>query len=100
MRCPEKPRVSDIPEARLSCLHGTGFESIILTTIDSACSPFAMPVQGARSGQTDLLSCDHVHECTCSMSMVSRYENRISGPLLDRIDIHIEVPPCPEQSME
>jgi magnesium chelatase family protein len=35
---------------------------------------------------------DPVRECTCSMSMVSRYQKRISGPLLDRIDIHIEVP--------
>jgi magnesium chelatase family protein len=35
---------------------------------------------------------DPVRECTCSMSVVSRYQKRISGPLLDRIDIHIEVP--------
>ncbi len=31
--------------------------------------------------------------CTCPANAVHRYLNRISGPLLDRIDIHIEVPP-------
>jgi magnesium chelatase family protein len=35
---------------------------------------------------------DPVRECTCSMQTISRYQKRISGPLLDRIDIHIEVP--------
>jgi magnesium chelatase family protein len=35
---------------------------------------------------------DPIKECTCSPMMVSRYQKRISGPLLDRIDIHIEVP--------
>ena len=35
---------------------------------------------------------DPVKECTCSNSMVSRYQKRISGPLLDRIDIHMDVP--------
>ncbi len=35
---------------------------------------------------------DPVKECTCSFGVVSRYQKRISGPLLDRIDIHIEVP--------
>jgi len=32
-------------------------------------------------------------ECVCSPGMVQKYLNRISGPLLDRIDIHIEVTP-------
>lgn len=32
-------------------------------------------------------------ECTCAEAAVQKYLNRISGPLLDRIDIHIEVPP-------
>ena len=32
-------------------------------------------------------------ECTCSSSAVARYQKRISGPLMDRIDIFVEVPP-------
>ncbi len=35
---------------------------------------------------------DPVHECTCSLGAVRRYQQRISGPLLDRIDIHVDVP--------
>ncbi len=30
--------------------------------------------------------------CACAHAMVTKYQKRISGPLLDRIDIHIEVP--------
>ena len=38
----------------------------------------------------------HTHprtECTCSPSIVARYQKRISGPLLDRMDVFVEVPP-------
>lgn len=35
---------------------------------------------------------DPARECTCSMQAISHYQKRISGPLLDRIDIHVEVP--------
>lgn len=35
---------------------------------------------------------DRERECTCTPYQVQRYMNRISGPLLDRIDIHLEVP--------
>lgn len=35
---------------------------------------------------------DPVKECTCSPTTISRYQKKISGPLMDRIDIHTEVP--------
>jgi len=35
---------------------------------------------------------DPVKPCTCAPGTITKYQKRISGPLLDRIDIHIEVP--------
>ena len=37
-------------------------------------------------------STDPRHACTCSAQAVARYRARLSGPLLDRIDLHVEVP--------
>ena len=64
----------------------------------------------SRSGQNCTYSCsimviaamnpcpcgyygDPTHNCTCSETKIKRYLNRVSGPLLDRFDIHVEVPP-------
>ena len=35
---------------------------------------------------------DIARPCTCSQAAVAKYQARISGPILDRLDIHIEVP--------
>ena len=35
---------------------------------------------------------DLTRACSCSNAMVTRYQKRISGPMLDRIDIHVDVP--------
>ena len=39
------------------------------------------------------------HKCTCSPLAVANYLNRISGPMLDRLDLHIEVPPVDFQAL-
>jgi len=42
---------------------------------------------------------DTVKTCSCSQPMIAKYLQRISGPLLDRIDIHIEVPRLRQDEM-
>ena len=38
--------------------------------------------------------------CQCSAESIKRYQNRISGPLLDRIDLHIDVPPITAHELQ
>ncbi len=42
---------------------------------------------------------DPNHTCNCTVVQIERYMAKISGPLLDRIDIHIEVPAVPFQDL-
>ena len=44
-------------------------------------------------------SSDPRHECTCSSMSIQKYMAKISGPLLDRIDLHIEVPAIPFEAL-
>ncbi|MFN3740100.1 MAG: YifB family Mg chelatase-like AAA ATPase [Thermodesulfovibrionales bacterium] len=42
---------------------------------------------------------DSRHQCLCTPGMIQRYRSRVSGPLLDRIDIQIEVPAVPYREL-
>jgi len=42
---------------------------------------------------------DRQHECSCTPPMIQRYLGRVSGPLLDRIDLHVQVPAVPYREL-
>ena len=42
---------------------------------------------------------DMKHNCRCTPVQIQRYESKLSGPLLDRIDMHLEVPSVPYEKM-
>lgn len=42
---------------------------------------------------------DPDHECTCSVNQIRNYQNRIGGPLMDRIDLHIDVRRVPPEEV-
>jgi magnesium chelatase family protein len=67
-----------------------------VVTISRAQGSLSFPANFMLVGAMNPCPCgwhgDTQHECTCSPAVVSRYQQRLSGPLLDRIDIHVEVP--------
>jgi magnesium chelatase family protein len=42
---------------------------------------------------------DGTDRCLCDLGQVTRYRGRVSGPLLDRIDLHVHVPPVPFETL-
>ena len=67
-----------------------------IVTISRAQGSLTFPANFQLIGSMNPCPCgyanDPVKPCTCAPSTVTKYQKRISGPLLDRIDIHIEVP--------
>jgi magnesium chelatase family protein len=65
-------------------------------TISRAAISLAFPAQFMLIAAMNPCPCGYfsspVRECSCTLPQIQRYRCRISGPLLDRIDIHIEVP--------
>jgi magnesium chelatase family protein len=65
-------------------------------TISRAATSLTFPARFMLAAAMNPCPCgffgDSTRECTCTPTMIQRYVSRISGPLLDRIDIHIDVP--------
>lgn len=78
MRQPMEDRVVTIARARVSVEYPANF-MLIAAMNPCPCGYYNHPEQ----------------ECVCVPGTVQKYLNRISGPLLDRIDIHVEVVPVP-----
>ncbi len=67
-----------------------------MVTISRARTTLTFPANFMLVGAMNPCPCgyfgDAVKECTCSPAIVTRYQTRLSAPLLDRNDIHVEVP--------
>ena len=65
-------------------------------TISRAAGSLTFPSKVLLVGSLNPCPCgyfsDPVRECRCSPRQIEQYRHKISGPLLDRIDLHVEVP--------
>ncbi len=68
-----------------------------VVTISRATGAYSFPANFMLVAAMNPCPCGYYNhpkkECSCTDNAVQKYLNRVSGPLLDRIDIHIEVPP-------
>jgi magnesium chelatase family protein len=89
--------LDELPEFRRDALEALrqpleeGVVSVVRTQ-----ARFTFPARFALLAAMNPCMCGHLgdprHECTCTHGQIERYRNRVSGPLLDRIDLHVEVP--------
>ena len=74
-----------------------------VVTISRAALSLSYPAQFMLVAAMNPCPCgfatDHHNDCSCTPQLIQRYMSRISGPLMDRIDIHIEVPAVPFQEL-
>ncbi len=77
-----------------------------IVSISRAAQSLAFPAQFMMIASMNPCPCGYFgcsipgHTCNCTYPMITRYRARISGPLLDRIDIHIEVPAVSYQELK
>jgi magnesium chelatase family protein len=72
-------------------------------TISRASSAMTYPASFMLVAAMNPCPCGYLsdprHECRCTPAQIHQYRSRVSGPLMDRIDIHIEVPAVPYKDL-
>ena len=72
-------------------------------TIARAQTTLSFPASFILVAAMNPCNCGHLgdpaHECRCTPKQIQAYRSRISGPLLDRIDLHVDVPAVPYKDM-
>ena len=73
-------------------------------TISRAARRASFPARFQLIAAMNPCPCGHLGDgsarCRCAAERIMRYRARISGPLLDRIDLHVEVPPLPATALD
>ena len=92
--------LDELPEFRKNVLEvlrqplEDGFISISRAS-STVCFPGRVILAAAMNPCPCGYASDEARTCTCSATIVERYLSRVSGPLLDRIDLHLHVPAVP-----
>jgi magnesium chelatase family protein len=96
--------LDELPEFRRNVLEGLRQPLEDGTvTLSRAALTLSFPAQFMLAAAMNPCPCgfrgDPLHGCRCAPPEVERYRSRVSGPLLDRIDIHLEVPAVPYRDL-
>lgn len=74
-----------------------------VVTISRASGSFTFPAKFTLVAAQNPCPCgyygDSSHKCLCAPGQIFKYQKKVSGPLLDRIDLHVEVPRLPYEKM-
>jgi magnesium chelatase family protein len=84
----------EFPRHVLESLRGPLEDGVV--TVSRAAGSLSFPAKFTLIAASNPCPCgflgDETKECTCLPGQIARYQKRLSGPILDRIDLHVEVP--------
>ncbi len=94
--------LAEFPRGVLESLRQPLEDGVI--TVSRAAGTVSFPARFILIGAMNPCPCgfagDPVKHCTCTPGQVYRYQRKLSGPLLDRFDMHVEVPRLPFEKLE